>query len=95
MLNLSVGSPDHDPVPDRLIEKCIEKGVIVVAAMGDHESEQPVYPAVTKGVIAVGAVTSHDRPLKDSNYGNHAFIAAPGQSIATVQDRKQDGMACN
>ncbi|MGH7460091.1 MAG: S8 family serine peptidase, partial [Longimicrobiales bacterium] len=67
------------------IRQCMDAGVIVVAAMGER-SNQPIFPAANAGVIAVGAVNPHDRPIKGSNAGPHAFIAAPGEGIRVVQD---------
>ncbi|MGH7470437.1 MAG: S8 family peptidase [Longimicrobiales bacterium] len=95
VLNLSIGSLDRDDVAAGLIRDCINAGVIVIAAMGDYGDDRPVFPAATDGVIAVGACNRHGRPVRTTSKGAHAFIAAPGESIVTVQGenshRKQDG----
>jgi subtilisin family serine protease len=78
-----------------LIKKCIKAGVIVVAAMGDYQSDMPVYPAATEGVIAVGATNPRDGHTTNSNSGSHVLIGAPGEGILTLHGdqsyKRQDG----
>jgi subtilisin family serine protease len=94
VLNMSLGTPIEDAELAAGIRACVEAGVIVAAAMGDGY-KQRLFPAALYPVIAVGAVDPHDRPIKDTNSGWHAFIAAPGEGIRVIQDddsyRRQDG----
>ncbi|MGH8249746.1 MAG: S8 family peptidase, partial [Steroidobacteraceae bacterium] len=52
VLNLSLGGP-RDPLLERLLDKAIELGMVVVAARGE-DSRRPLFPANVRGVIAVG-----------------------------------------
>jgi subtilisin family serine protease len=86
VLNLSVGSPERDDEIGNAIQKCIDAGVVVVAAMGDYAglTNSTIYPADLPGVIAVGATNHHDRRRPESGIGDHISIAAPGEQIWTV-----------
>ena len=57
ILNLSLGGPP-DPLLARLIGKALERGVTVVAAVMDHGSSAPGFPASLESVIAVLASDS-------------------------------------
>lgn len=61
-----------------------ENGVIVVAAAGDNDSEQKLYPAAYDNVIAVSATNNADQKTWFSNYGDWTDIAAPGYSMLST-----------
>lgn len=93
VLNLSIGwhqrSIGWEKQGQRLedaIDACLDKGIVVVAAMGEYEEPNYVvsYPAAFKRVVAVGATDHHDRRLPGSAVGEHIWIAAPGEDIPTV-----------
>lgn len=72
IINLSLSGPD-DPLLKMLIQKALDKGIIVVAAIPGHH--QPGgFPANIPGVIAVGQV---DETMRYE-------IAAPGRDILTT-----------
>ena len=86
VLNLSIGSRTSDATTDQLIRKCIERGVVVVAAMGDFakHGSPPLFPAAHCGVIAVGGTSRSDRKTRISSTGCHIWISAPGEDILTL-----------
>lgn len=57
------------------------KGVLVVAAAGNWDTADPVYPAAYENVLAVGATDREDRKAFFSNFGDYVDIAAPGENI--------------
>lgn len=71
------------------VNYALNSGVIIVAAEGNYNSEDPVYPASFTGVIAVGATNPDDSrvvpffwdTLTGSSYGNNITVMAPGNYI--------------
>jgi thermitase len=60
-------------------------GSLVVASMGNHDTNQPVYPAYPAAyhnVLAVAATGPDDLRADYSNYGSHCDVAAPGGNRA-------------
>lgn len=86
VLNLSIGWHEREKALNSAVNKCLAKGVVVVAAMGEYEEPTDFvsYPAALPGVIAVGATDMHDRRLPGSGTGPHIWMAAPGEDIPTV-----------
>jgi len=68
------------------------KGCFLVAAAGNHNSSSPHYPAAYDNVTAVAATNQRDErcdeddwgPGYGSNYGDWIDVAAPGNSIWTL-----------
>jgi hypothetical protein len=85
-VNLSLGGTQRDPTEELLIRRLIDRGVAVVAAMGnEYQDGDPVeYPAAFPGVIAVGAVNELMRRAAFSNTGGHICISAPGKNILST-----------
>ena len=71
ILNLSIAGP-HDPLFGRLVEKIIESGTVVVAALPGGVDAEHVFPAAFPGVIGVSSAT--ERRLTK-------HLAAPGERI--------------
>jgi subtilisin/minor extracellular protease Epr len=86
VLNFSLGSCTSDAMTDCLIQRCVESGVVVVAAMGDYapQGSPPLFPAAHCGVVAVGGTTRFDEKTNSSSTGCHIWISAPGEDILTV-----------
>jgi subtilisin family serine protease len=84
------------PNPDQeaAIEYALARGVVVVAAAGNYDSNSPVYPADYAGVLSVAASTDqgvvdpvNGGPYLDfSDYGSDANIAAPGINVLSTWD---------
>ena len=73
-----VNSGSEIPQIVSAIDYAHRRGVTVVGAAGNDETDQIAYPARAPGVISVGATTK-DRCLADySNGGNGLDIVAPG-----------------
>ena len=54
---------------------------LVVAAVGNERSPDPLYPAGCPGAIGVAATNASDRAASWSNFGSSVFVSAPGVSI--------------
>jgi subtilisin family serine protease len=93
VVNLSVGGPDTSATERRGIEYAAERGVLLVAAVGNEfDQGNPVeYPAAllqpvgsngNRGVgLAVAASTAAGDRASFSNTGSHVSLAAPGDSV--------------
>jgi len=90
IINLSLGGPAISSDFQRLIEEVQSKGIIIVAAAGNEDTNTPVFPAALDGVIAVGAVNMDKQRASYSNYGGYIDVVAPGGDH--TPDINGDGM---
>jgi subtilisin family serine protease len=90
-VNLSLGGTYPSPPEAILIRRLIERGVAVVAAMGnEYEEDNPVvYPAGYDNVLAVGAVAETGERSWFSNTGDHIGICAPGSHVLSTLPRRR------
>ncbi len=91
VINLSLGGEEPDETEKLLIRTAIRNNITVVAAMGNANSETPLYPAsIHPDVIAVGATDESGQRWVDSSTGNgsnrgsHLKIMAPGVNILST-----------
>lgn len=83
VINMSLGSTYKPEAVEEATAEAIARGVIVVAAAGNMNRQQPEeYPAfIEEGVLSVGAVDVNDVRAPFSNYGPELMISAPGSRI--------------
>ena len=81
VINLSLGGSYDSKTISDAISYAWSKGVVIVAAAGNSNNSNPVYPAYYDKVIAVGATDTSDKKAWFSNYGNWVDVAAPGVGI--------------
>jgi len=87
VLNLSFAG-GRDKLVDKMIQKAVESGIIVIAAAGNEgPAAAPAYPAATTGVKAVTAVDRGEQLFRDANQGDYIDLAAPGVDILTTAPR--------
>ncbi len=85
ILNLSLTGP-YDPLLARLIEKAVQRGIIIVASKADKDDEESGFPAQQPGVIGVSSINTHN--IMQSLYENHLLtVYAPGEEILTTLPR--------
>ena len=77
----SWGGYEFSRFEQEIIDYAVSKGVLVVAAAGNDNSQRPFYPASYKGVLSVGWSNNDDTRSIASNYGNHVDVMAPGTGI--------------
>jgi len=86
VINLSEAGKDVSSALNDAVDYAFGKGAILVASMGNDNTETPYYPAAYSNVIAVGATNSKDQRAvpftiggqKGSNYGSNIDFVAPG-----------------
>lgn len=94
VINISLGSPQSDAQLQAAVDYAVERGVIVVAAVGNEGTDALYYPAAYENVIGVGALgevrnmTAPKYKLGDpeklaqySNFNASVFVVAPGTQI--------------
>lgn len=81
VVTISLVGPGN-PVLARAIAAAQQRGVVLVAAVGnDGPAAPPAYPASYVGVIAVTGVDRRDRPLIEAGRALHLDYAAPGADL--------------
>ncbi|MFF5105761.1 S8 family serine peptidase [Streptomyces sp. NPDC000134] len=88
IVNISGGQRTTDGqsevILDRALRMCADRGVLVVAAVGNDGCDCHQAPAATQSVLAVGATDADGNPLEFNNWGS-AYrdngVVAPGQDI--------------
>lgn len=85
VINLSLGTDANSLILRDVVERAVEQGVIVVAAVGNGNTSAVHYPAGYAGVIGVTAVDAANRKADFANYGSDwVDIAAPGVEIMST-----------
>jgi len=92
VISLSLGGQGGSQSLAEAVSYAQSHGAIIVASMGNNNSESPNFPASYPGVIAVGAV--NNRGLRaapfscsgtgGSNFGDHISFVAPGDKIISL-----------
>lgn len=90
VINMSLGGEEPSPLMEDAVKKALENNVTVVAAAGNSNTDQYMYPASFEGVINVGAVDRNKRRAEFSNYGASLDLVAHGVDIysTSYQSRK-------
>lgn len=86
VINLSLGWPisfDKDHLRAAVVA-AIESGVTVVAAAGNNDHSEPIFPCSYENVICVGSIDPNAKFSDFSNYGGHVDVLAPGNNILST-----------
>lgn len=85
IINCSWGGYSTSQFNQSIIDYAIiNKGCIVIGAMGNDNSDDVFYPAGFKGVLSVAGTLQTDVRNSTSNYGFYADISAPGDNMQTT-----------
>ncbi|MEU4238449.1 type VII secretion-associated serine protease mycosin [Actinoplanes sp. NPDC026619] len=86
VINLSLVMTDDNKLVAAAVKRAHDKGVVVVAAVGNHakEGNPTPYPADYDGVIGVGAVNSAGVRADFSQHGDYVDLAAFGQPVTAA-----------
>ena len=99
MINYSGGGINPDKREKLVIEKALDKDIIIVAAAGNEGldfKDQTYYPAMyDKRIIVVGNLYTNDEDTVErhptSNYGDEVDIQVFGTDIKSVNGKKMTG----
>jgi subtilase family protein/Big-like domain-containing protein/fervidolysin-like protein len=81
---MAFSNPGFSPNLQDAIDYAWSRGVVLVAAIGNDGVSTPSFPAGDRGVIGASGTDTADALLGYSNSGQAAFLAAPGENIATT-----------
>ncbi len=81
IINVSLGGYGGSAVLARAIDYAIQAGAVVVAAAGNDQASQLVWPAAYAKVISVGATDGNGLQVIFSNAGSQLQITAPGYAV--------------
>src|SRR5690606_3555342 len=93
IINFSMAGFEPSQALHEAIQYAESKGVLIVAGMGNTNSEQQCFPAAYPEVLAVGATDPNDRRSisfngvagrTGSNHGDHIDVVAPGNYILSL-----------
>ena len=85
ILSMSIGVYGYSKTLDDLFEYADQQGVVVVAAAGNDDKDEPHYPSSYKKIISVAATDQNDNRADFSNYGTDVDISAPGVKIYSTK----------
>jgi subtilisin family serine protease len=81
IINMSFAGP-HDPMLERALRNAHDKGVSLIAAVGNEGPKSPpLYPGADPAVIAVTATDMDDHVFARANHGKYIAVAAPGVDV--------------
>ncbi|MDX2216474.1 MAG: S8 family peptidase [Oculatellaceae cyanobacterium bins.114] len=80
VINMSLGGGGDTAVMKEAIDYAHSKGVVIIAAAGNANTNSAAYPARYPNVIAVSALDASGNKAPYSNYGAGVDISAPGGS---------------
>ena len=82
IINCSWGGPGEGQYGQDVINYAtINKNSLVVAAAGNYNNQDLMYPASFNNVLSVASTGSEDVKSDFSSYGHHIDISAPGEDV--------------
>jgi serine protease len=78
IINLSLGGSTSSVLLEDAVNSAWNRGVLLVCAAGNSNTNKPHYPAAYANTISVSATAGNDTLASYSNYGPTIDIAAPG-----------------
>lgn len=84
VINMSFLSDPTTPDMCESIHYALEKGVVVVAGVGNDGQSEKNLPSACPGVIGVGAVDEYGNVWSSSNYNSAVDVLAPGVDVPVL-----------
>ncbi|MEB3100672.1 S8 family peptidase [Ferviditalea candida] len=89
VINMSLGNYVEAQFLHDAIRYAYDKDVVLIAATGNDNTEEPGYPAAYPEVLAVSAIDWDKKRASFSNFGSYIDVMAPGVSIASTYPHSQ------
>jgi type VII secretion-associated serine protease mycosin len=88
IINVSMGSPNPDPLLRQAVDYAMSRNAIVVSSAGNdgQSGNEIMYPAGFPGVVAVAGTDQNDLFWPTSESGTDITVAAPASGIASASD---------
>ena len=84
IINMSLGLENRPETLENIVRKVNEHDIIQVAAAGNKDEENVLYPAAFSRVVAVSAVNDKKKLAGYSNFGTEIDVTAPGSEILST-----------
>jgi thermitase len=84
IISMSLGGYGYSKLLHEAVKYAYNKGVLIIAAAGNDNTNMKVYPAGYDEVIAVAATDQYDSKAWFSNWGEWIELAAPGVDIIST-----------
>jgi hypothetical protein len=84
VINISMGAYSTSEVLSRAIDYARQRGAVIVAAAGNDQAAELMWPAADARVISVAAVDAREQQAIFSNSGEQLQIAAPGYGVQSA-----------
>ncbi|MBI1733222.1 MAG: S8 family serine peptidase [Gammaproteobacteria bacterium] len=84
VINMSIGGYGYSQLLADAVDYAHSNGLVVVAAGGNEDVTDPIYPAAYPNVIGVAALESSDLVWPSSNQGSYISVSAPGANILST-----------
>lgn len=91
VINLSLGLSSDTAAFRECVDYAVEKGAIIVSAVGNSGNSQLLYPAAYYSVIGVGSIGRLDALSSFSNYNESVHVVAPGESLTSISKDDNSG----
>ena len=89
IINMSWGSERRSFVIQDAIDYAYARGLVLVAAAGNSQKPEAIFPAGYRKVIAVASTEQNQQRFYQSNFGASIDIGAPGNVILSTQINNQ------
>ena len=89
VINMSWGGEHRSFVIQDAIDYAYARGVVLVAAAGNSQKPEAIFPAAYRKVIAVASTEQNQQRFYQSNFGASIDIGAPGNVILSTQINNQ------
>ena len=89
VVNMSWGGERRSFVIQDAIDYAYARGVVLVAAAGNSQKPEAIFPAAYRKVIAVASTEQNQQRFYQSNFGASVDIGAPGNVILSTQINNQ------
>ena len=84
IINNSWGDTTYSQYAQDIVNYCaLNKGALVIAAIGNNGRDLLFYPAAYENVLSVGSLLPGDTLKESSNYGYYVDLFAPGEDMWT------------
>ncbi len=84
VINMSFGFTTYSAELEQMVDAAQAAGIIMVAAVGNSPSGEPLYPASFEAVIGVGALDAGQRVAPFSQTDRSVFVTAPGENLISL-----------
>lgn len=84
IISISFGTKNYSKALEIAIKEATDKGILVVAAAGNENSDVVEYPAAFENVLAVGGVDSKGNISSESSKGDKIDVYAPGEKVRSL-----------